>query len=176
MPVEVLRTYLEMSDESGLVAAERPDPRARVERMEGCPASFFRYLYVEVGRDYHWVDRLSWTDDAVKSYLADPTVSIWLLTFAGAPAGYFELKRHEDASTEIAYFGLLPEFIGQRLGSFLLHWSIKRAWVPGPDRVWVHTCSLDHPRALETYVSAGFHEYKRETSNIPDPRSLMDDD
>lgn len=163
MPVEVLRTYLEMKDPDGLAAAECPDPRARVERIELCPPSFFRYLYAEVGRNYHWVDRLSWTDEAVKAYLADPTVSLWLLSVAGSPAGYFELKQHDDDSTEIAYFGLLPEFIGRGLGKYLLTVAAHEAWKGGALRVWLHTCTLDDPAALPNYQARGFRPFKTET-------------
>ena len=97
-----------------------PDPTARVERVENCPASFFRYLYVEVGRNYHWRDRLAWTDEDIRDRLADPSVSLHLLSVGGGPAGYFELQRHADGSVEIVYFGLLPEFLGRGLGKYLL--------------------------------------------------------
>jgi GNAT superfamily N-acetyltransferase len=161
--VEVVRTYLQMESESGLNPGESPRPGLRIERMAACPGSFFRYLYAEVGRRYHWVDRLVWTDDQVSSYLQDPTVSIWLLTTGGAPAGYFELKRHEDASVEIAYFGLLPEFIGQGLGKHLLTVAAREAWRFGPRRVWLHTCTLDDPAALPNYQARGFVPFKTET-------------
>jgi GNAT superfamily N-acetyltransferase len=162
--IEVLRTYLEMREPpSWLAAAQSPDPLVRVERMAGCPPSFFRYLYAEVGRNYHWVDRLAWTDDTAREYMADPTVSLWLLSVAGSPAGYFELKRHDDASAEIAYFGLLPEFIGRGLGRFLLTVAVREAWASGANRVWLHTCSLDDPAALPNYKARGFRPFKTET-------------
>ena len=78
--------------------------------MHECPASFFRYLYVEVGRNYHWIDRLPWTDEDIVAHLSQPEISLWLMTDDGATAGYFELRRCEDGSVEIAYFGLLPGF------------------------------------------------------------------
>ena len=163
MPTEVLRTYLEMKDPGALVSAECPDPRARITRVELGPPSFFRYLYAEVGRNYHWVDRLSWTDDVVETYLADPTVSLFVLTVAGSPAGYFELKRHGDGSTEIAYFGLLPEFIGRGLGKYLLTVAAREAWDSGANRVWLHTCTLDDAAALPNYKARGFRPFKTET-------------
>ena len=114
--IEVKRTYLEMKAPSDLRPARRTDADARVERVEGSPASFYRYLYAEVGRAYRWVDRLAWTDGDIRAHLASPGVSLWLLTVRGAPAGYFELKATpQDGSVEIAYFGLLPEFIGRCL-------------------------------------------------------------
>jgi GNAT superfamily N-acetyltransferase len=161
--IEVLRTYLEMTEPLQSALLEAPDPRSRIEEVHDCPPSFFRYLYAEVGRNYHWVDRLSWTEEAVLAYLADPTVSLWLLTVAGSPAGYFELKRHDDGSTEIAYFGLLPEFIGRGLGKYLLSVATREAWDSGANRVWLHTCTLDDPAALPNYKARGFRPFKNET-------------
>src|SRR6266550_1836302 len=105
--IEVTRTYLEMRDPAHLQAARSDDPSIRVEQMSDCPASFFRYLYVEVGRNYHWIDRLPWTDADILSHLSQAEISLWLMTDDAATAGYFELRRCEDGSVEIAYFGLL---------------------------------------------------------------------
>jgi len=161
--VEVLRTYLEITDLASLRPAPCPDPRARVEPLLGCPASFFRYLYAEVGRSHHWRDRLGWTDDETRSRIDDPAVSLHLLTVAGTPAGYAELERHADASIEIAYFGLLPEFLGRGLGGFLLTEAVRAAAARGSARVWLHTCSLDHPAALPNYLARGFRPFRTET-------------
>jgi ribosomal protein S18 acetylase RimI-like enzyme len=161
--IEVVRTYLGMSEPGAARPAAKPDPRARVERVTGCPASFYRYLYVEVGRNYHWVDRLGWTDDEIRARLASPAVSLFLLTLAGAPAGYFELERHPDDSVEIACFGLLPEFFGRGLGKYLLSQATAAAWALEPGRVWLHTCTLDDPAALPNYLARGFRAFKRET-------------
>jgi len=160
--VEVTRTYLEMSSPGDLVAASSPDRRLRLERVEECPASFHRYLYAEVGRAYHWIDRLGWTDEQTLAYLASPTVSLWVLYCAGAPAGYFELKREDDGSVEIAYFGLLPEFTHRGYGKHLLSEAVRHAWAEGARRVWLHTCTLDHPAALPNYVARGFRPFKTE--------------
>lgn len=160
--VQVRRTYLEMTaPASGATPA--PEPAARIERVLDCPASFFRYLYVEVGRAYHWRDRLGWTDELVRDRLADPTVSLHLLSVAGAPAGYFELQRHPDRSVEIVYFGLLPEFIGRGLGRYLLGEAAAEAWRLGASRVWLHTCTLDDKAALPNYLARGFRPFRTET-------------
>jgi GNAT superfamily N-acetyltransferase len=161
--VEVRRTYLEMTDPAALRSAPSPEPDARIERVVGCPASFFRYLYAEVGRNYHWVDRLGWTDDELRARLAKPEVSLHLLSVAGAPAGYFELERRDDDSVEIAYFGLLPEFLGRGLGKYLLSRAAEAAWALGPKRVWLHTCTLDDKAALPNYLARGFSTFKSET-------------
>ena len=161
--VEVKRTYLEMKAPADLRPARSADPAARVERVEGCPASFYRYLYAEVGRAYRWVDRLGWTDEEIRAHLANPAVSLWVLTVRSAPAGYFELKAVPDGSVEIAYFGLLPEFIGPGYGKHLLTEAVERAWSLSARRVWLHTCSLDSPAALPSYEARGFRRYDERT-------------
>ena len=161
-PIEVTRTYLEMRSPADLRRTARPHDPPRLERIGPCPVSFFRYLYAEVGREYHWTDRLSWTDAQVRSHLDDPTVSLWLLTSQAAPAGYFELRTHEDRSVEIAYFGLLREFLGRGWGGYLLTRAVETAWEMKPERVWLHTCTLDHPAALPNYVKRGFRPIREE--------------
>jgi GNAT superfamily N-acetyltransferase len=161
-PVEVTRTYLEMRSPGDLRPAAWPADPPRLERIEACPGSFFRYLYAEVGRAYHWTDRLSWTDGQVHAHLGDPGVSLWLLTSRAAPAGYFELRAHGDLSVEIAYFGLLPEFVGRGWGGHLLTRAVEAAWEMRPERVWLHTCTLDHPAALPNYLKRGFRPFREE--------------
>jgi len=167
-PMAVRRTYLEMTSPGELRGARSADPALRLEPVDGCPPSFYRYLYAEVGRAYRWVDRLPWTDEDIRRHLADPMVSLWLLTMRGAPAGYFELKTTPDA-VEIAYFGLLPEFIGRGLGKHLLTEAVERAWALGPRRVWLHTCSLDDRAALPNYLSRGFRPFREETYLVSKP-------
>ena len=176
--LEVTTIYLQMMWPPHAGQETPPPPREdlHVLRADKIPVRFYRYLYDNVGAAWLWYERRLLGDEQLAAVVQDPLVEVNVLYAGGVPAGYAELDRRAPGQVELAYFGLMPDFIGQGLGGYFLHWAIKRAWVPGPDRVWVHTCSLDHPRALETYVSAGFHEYKRETCNIPDPRSLMDDD
>jgi GNAT superfamily N-acetyltransferase len=168
--VSVTRTHVELPDRSSLRGAPRPDPLARVERVAACPASFFRYLYAEVGRGYFWLERIRWTDEQIRARLADPAVSLHLLTVAGAPAGYFELERHHDGSVEVVYFGLLSEFHGRGLGKFMLTEAAEAAWALGASRVWLHTCTLDHSGALPNYLARGFRPYRAETyeTDLPD--------
>jgi GNAT superfamily N-acetyltransferase len=156
------RTYLEMRNPSQLSPASRPVSGYRVERVLDCPPSFWRFLYTEVGRDHRWVDRLPWSADEIRAYLADPSVSLWLMTVWGAPAGYFELRRDAENGVEIVYFGVLKEFNGRGFGGHLLTQAVQRAWEAGAARVWVHTNTLDHPSALPNYLKRGFSAYKTE--------------
>lgn len=160
--IEVTRTYLEMRDPSELQAAKLEDPLIRIELQRDCPVELFRRLYVEVGKNYHWIDRLPWTDEDISAHLARPEISVWLMTYDNKRAGYFELRKCEDGSTEVAYFGLLPNFLGRGLGKHLLTSATEQAWKDGANRVWLHTCTLDDPAALPNYLKRGFKPYKTE--------------
>jgi GNAT superfamily N-acetyltransferase len=160
--IEVTRTYLEMRDPSELNGAKLDDPEIQIEVQRDCSVELFRFLYVEVGKNYHWIDRLPWTDEDIRAHLAQPEVTVWLMTYGAERAGYFELRKCEDGSTEIAYFGLLPEFIGRGLGKHLLTCATEQAWADGANRVWLHTCTLDDPAALPNYLKRGFRPYKTE--------------
>jgi len=163
---KVTRTYLEMRGPSQLQGALSDDPRIRVEQVHECSSPFFRYLYVEVGRNYHWIDRLTWTDEDIARYLLQAEISLWLMTYDGKTAGYFELRKCEDGSSEIAYFGLLEDFLGRGLGRHLLTCAAEQAWADGANRVWLHTCTLDDPAAMPNYLKRGFRPFKTETYSI----------
>ncbi len=104
------------------------------------------------------------------AYLDRPDLETWVAYVSGTPAGYFELERQAQGDVELAYFGLLPRFIGKGLGGELLTRAITRAWDMGAERVWVHTCDLDHPQALRNYQARGFRVYRTEvkTERLPD--------
>ena len=160
--IEVTRTYLEMRAPADLHPARSDDPLIRIELQTDCSVDLFRFLYREVGKNYYWIDRLGWTEQEAKAYLDQTSVSLWLVTYNGETAGYFELKKCEDDSTEIAYFGLMPEFIGRGLGKYLLTRAVEQAWSDGAKRVWLHTCTDDDPAALPNYLKRGFKPFKTE--------------
>ena len=154
-PVAVVRTYLEM-DSPDRQTGRAPVPPGFVVRQERCDPDLYRELYEGVGSDYHWRDRRSWTDEQLRAHLERPDIEIWVLREREAPRGFFELARQADGSVEIAYFGLLPLGIGQGLGRAFLTSAIDAAWRSKPRRVWLHTCTLDHPAALANYLARGF--------------------
>ena len=173
MQLPVIRTYLEMATPPDL----RPDhpvarPGVAIRRLEPCPVGLYRMLYVGVGGPWHWYERLIWSDEALAVHLGRPEVEVHLLEVGGQPAGYFELDRHPDKGTEIAYFGLMPGFIGQGFGGWLLRQAIASAWEGRPRRVWLHTCTLDHPAALPNYLRHGF--VVTATEEVPTPPALDD--
>jgi GNAT superfamily N-acetyltransferase len=172
MPVvDVERTYLELRSPSDLTASGRslPVPPA-LSRVPRTSAAEYRVLYRVVGEQWHWRDRLTWSDERLQSRLDHPDVAVWVLGDRHDPDGYFELERQPDGSVEIACFGLVPRAIGRGLGAWLLTRAVEEAWSLGANRVWLHTCTLDSPRALPNYLARGFREFHREryTTDLPD--------
>ena len=165
-PIEVTRTYLEMRSPAELHPARSQDPSIKIEQQRDCSVDLFRFLYREVGRNYFWIDRLPWSDEQITSYLEQPEVSLWLMTYDDDIAGYFELKKEADGSTEVAYFGLMPQFIGRGLGKQLLTSAVEQAWTDGAKRVWLHTCTDDDPAALPNYLKRGFQPFRTETYTV----------
>jgi len=122
-----------------------------------------RFLYSLVGKDYQWHDKLDWDDARWQKYAERDTLRTWIAYTQGSIAGYFELDLQEDKSVELAYFGLAPLSIGQGFGKAMLSHAIDSAWQwESPERVWLHTCSLDHPHALKNYQQRGFKIFKQE--------------
>jgi GNAT superfamily N-acetyltransferase len=162
--VETLVSYLEMTAPPARPA--RPAPRSDLEiRLARQPTvSFYRYLYAAVGAPWTWTVRRCLSDAELQAILSDPRVEVNVLWVGGVPAGYAELDRRTPPDIELAYFGLMPEFIGQGLGGYLLDWAIHHAWRVRPRRLWLHTCDLDHPSALDVYQRGGFRIYHRRAS------------
>jgi GNAT superfamily N-acetyltransferase len=173
-----LVTWLEMTAPPPRAPAPPPIPGVEVRRALAPTTAFYRELYAAVGEPWTWVTRAVMSDEALAAIISDPRVEIHVLHVDGAPAGYVELDRRFPPDIEIAYFGLMPAFIGRGLGRWLLDWAVAHAWALAPRRLWVHTCDLDHPRALATYEGAGFRVYRRRREPLlasgggePDPRS-----
>ncbi len=121
-----------------------------------------RFLYMAVGAPWTWYMRVSWSYEQWQNYLAGGNIQTWVAYKEATPLGYFELDVQANKSVEIAYFGLIPEFIGKGYGKALLQDAISKAWEIGGDRVWLHTCTLDHPQALNNYLARGFKVFKEE--------------
>jgi GNAT superfamily N-acetyltransferase len=164
--VEVVRTYLELRNRDDFRPARIARDDVRLVRRDPCSAADYRRLYRSVGERWHWRDRLTWNDETLHAHLASPGVGIWELVVGGVSAGYFELRRTPDDEVEVAYFGLVPTFIGQGLGGHLLTCAVEQAWSLGARRVWLHTCTLDSPHALPNYKARGFREFRTERYQV----------
>jgi GNAT superfamily N-acetyltransferase len=155
---EVTTWYLEMHARPA-PRARTPPPGARVDKVEPPSPQLNAWLYRTVGAAWQWTDRLSWTNDEWRAWVDRPEVETLVLYEDTEIAGYVELEAQPEGNVEVAYFGLLQEFIGRGLGGYLLGVGVQHAWDMGAHRVWVHTCSLDGPHALSNYVARGFRVY-----------------
>lgn len=156
--------YLEMNAPSWLT---------EMEEVAGLPICeceikqypFNRFLYRLVGEAWEWTDKRSWSEEEWKAYAENDNLRTWVAYYHGSPAGYYELQRQENGNVEITSFGLAPKFIGRGWGGYLLYHAIRSAWgYPETKRVWVHTCTLDHPHALQNYLARGMEAYHAETT------------
>ncbi len=164
-------TYLEMRAPPGGAVVHPPQAhKLALLRAEKPTVSFYRYLYNTVGESWLWYERRAMDDAAIAAIIHDPKVEISVLYVDGVPAGFVELDRRQADEVEIAFFGLMPEFIGRGFGRYFLAWTVDAAWIGGGERVWVHSCNFDHPKALQAYQRAGFAPYKQEEEIIDDPR------
>lgn len=166
----LVTTYLEMTDPSQFrpdYLSETGGHSVMMMPMNAADVGFYRFLYNSVGEMWRWRDRNYLSDDELRAILASPDTGVYVLYVDGIPAGYIELAKQGD-DTEIAYFGLRPAFIGRGLGKHLLSYGIARAWDGGAKRVWVHTCSLDSPAALQNYMKRGFRIYDVHEQPMPE--------
>jgi GNAT superfamily N-acetyltransferase len=161
LAVEVVRTYLELTDAGAIRPAGPPriDGEVQIRRVDPPEGTTNRWFYAEVGRPHAWTDHENRTADEWQAWAE--TVETWVVTVDGENAGYYELHDTRDGSVEIAYFGLLPHSQGHGLGGHLLTHALTRAFELAP-RAWVHTCTLDGPYALANYEARGLRPFRRE--------------
>lgn len=161
-------TFLEMKARPSLLA---PLPKGKIAilRAESPPVHFYRYLYDTIGGAYHWVDRKKLSDEGLAALLATPAVELYVLYVDGCPAGMGELDFRKEGACNLAYFGLMPEYVGRGLGFFFLAQTVELAWSRPIRRFTVNTCTLDHRSALPLYQRVGFVPYSREERFIDLP-------
>ena len=167
MNKKVDRNYLEIHSLDDLIESKIPSDEFIIETIDPANFQLNKFFYKNIGKKHHWVDRLVWTDKQWIKYTEDEKVKTFVLKKQDDLVGYYELILHLDQNeTEIAYFGILEEYQNKKLGSFLLSSAIKNSFITNPNRVWVHTCSLDHKNALNNYISRGMKIFKKETITI----------
>ncbi len=166
--MQATRTYLELTSPQVFSPAFGDFADVTVAREARPTPDLYRECYRTVGEEYHWRDRWDWSDAEIRGHLGDPDISLYVARRNGRLAGWYELRRvADDDSVEIAYFGIVGEAIGRGFGKHLLSCAVRDAWALRPRRVWLHTCTLDHPHALPNYVARGFRAYKTETYETP---------
>ena len=158
----VRTTYLEISADAPLRPPSRPRPAYELRQAVGITPDYARFLYRGVGYPWNWTRRAGWSYAKWERYLADEGGEIWVAYVGGTVAGYFELVDEGDNGMEIRQFGMFPSFTGRGLGGHLLCDAVEHGRSIGSGRVWLHTCTADHPHALANYRARGMQRFKEE--------------
>ena len=164
MTEKIYRSYLEIRSLSELKEVQKPSENYFIELTDKKDFQLNKFFYKNIGKNCQWIDRLVWTDLNWMDYISNDQLFTYILKDKDEIAGYFELlfnKRSKEA--EIAYFGILEEYYGKKLGGYLISEAIKNSFILEAKRVWVHTCSLDHENALKNYLARGMTIFKTET-------------
>jgi len=160
---EILRKYLEIKSPDDLNEVLAPNSDYSLNLVDKKDFQLNKFFYKQIGKNYQWTDRLIWTNQNWISYTSKKNLSTFVLNNNENIVGYFELIFYKDTKeVEIAYFGILEEYFGKKLGGFLLSEAIKQSFLLDIERIWVHTCSLDHQNALQNYLSRGMKIFKSE--------------
>ena len=167
MTEEVKRNYLEINSLHDLNESKKPSEDYEVNLIKPTDFQLNKFFYKNIGKKHKWIDRLTWNEGQWIKYVSNKNVKTFVLKNKKDLVGFFELIIHtEKKEVEIAYFGILEEYQNKKLGSYLLSDAIKKSFQENVERVWLHTCSLDHKNALNNYLSRGMRIFKSEIVRI----------
>jgi len=164
---EVTRNYLEINSIKDLREGNKPPDDFSIVLIDPINFQLNKFFYKKIGNKHRWVDRLIWNDKQWIDYVSSKKVKTYVLKEKNDLVGFFELICHfEKKEIEIAYLGILEEYQNKKLGSFLLSEAIKKSFNQKIDRIWLHTCTLDHKNALKNYMARGMKIFKSEIVKI----------
>ena len=165
--IEISRKYLEIKNLNELNQVNKPDEFCEIEVIKNTDFQINKFFYKQIGKKHRWIDRLSWTDQNWINYLNNKDVKTYIFKYKNELAGYFEQIYDKDKNEyEIAYFGILEEYRDKHFGGYLLSCAISVSLKKKVNRVWVHTCSLDHKNAVNNYLARGMKIFKEEKIKI----------
>ena len=166
IPVE--RNFLELRDIKKLKFNSSKENKFLIKKIKP-DFQLNKFFYKQVGKKHRWIDRLSWTDEKWINFISNKNLETYVISESDDLIGFFELLYNPDLNeTEISYFGLLEEYIGKGIGGYALSEAIKKSFEKNIKRVWLHTCTLDHPNALKNYMARGMRVFRKENINILD--------
>ena len=166
IPVE--RNFLELRDIKKLKFNSSKENKFLIKKIKP-DFQLNKFFYKQVGKKHRWIDRLSWTDEKWINFISNKNLETYVISETEDLIGFFELLYNPNLNeTEISYFGLLEEYIGKGIGGYALSEAIKKAFEKKIKRVWLHTCTLDHPNALKNYIARGMRVFRKENINILD--------
>ena len=168
MTKEISRQYLEIRSLKDIKISKKPDNNLFLNLIDLKDFQLNKFFYKQIGKKYNWKDRLIWTDKNWIDYISNKNLKTFTLKKKNDLAGFFELIIHLDKNeVEIAYFGLLEEYFGKKLGGYLLTEALRLSLnLNNIKRVWCHTCSYDHGHGIKNYLSRGMNIFKTETINF----------
>jgi GNAT superfamily N-acetyltransferase len=161
-------THLEMTMRPPLAASL--DGVFSLRREQAPVLGWYRDLYRRVGEEWLWLSRLDMTDAALAEVVRSPAVDIYALVHEGDDEGLLELDFRQPGECEIVYFGVTAKLLGRGAGRWLMNRALELAWSRSINRVWLHTCTFDHPAALAFYQRSGFRPFRRQIEVADDPR------
>jgi len=168
MMIPVQRNFLELKDLKNLKTNSINEKKYLVKKIKP-DFQLNKFFYKQVGKKHRWIDRLSWSDGKWINYISNKNLETYIISESDELAGFFELLYNPELKeTEISYFGLLEEYIGKGIGGYALSVAIKKSFEKNIRRVWLHTCTLDHPNALKNYIARGMTVFRKENINILD--------
>ena len=166
--IPVQRNFLELKDLKNLKTNSINEKKYLVKKIKP-DFQLNKFFYKQVGKKHRWIDRLSWSDGKWINYISNKNLETYIISESDELAGFFELLYNPELKeTEISYFGLLEEYIGKGIGGYALSVAIKKSFEKKIRRVWLHTCTFDHPNALKNYIARGMTVFKKENINILD--------
>ena len=168
MMIPVQRNFLELKDLKNLKTNSINEKKYLVKKIKP-DFQLNKFFYKQVGKKHRWIDRLSWSDGKWMNYISNKNLETYIISESDELVGFFELLYNPELKeTEISYFGLLEEYIGKGIGGYALSVAIKKSFEKNIRRVWLHTCTLDHPNALKNYIARGMTVFRKENINILD--------
>ena len=166
--IPVQRNFLELKDLKNLKTNSINEKKYLVKKIKP-DFQLNKFFYKQVGKKHRWIDRLSWSDEKWINYISNKNLETYIVCESEELVGFFELLNNPELQeTEISYFGLLEEYIGKGIGGYALSVAIRKSFEKNIRRVWLHTCTLDHPNALKNYIARGMTVFKKENINILD--------
>ena len=168
MIIHVERNFLEIKDLRNLKENMNKENNFLIKKIKP-DFQLNKFFYKQVGKKHRWIDRLIWSDEKWMTYISNKNLETYVISKCDELVGFFELLYNPELKeTEISYFGLLEEYIGKGIGGFALSSAIRKAFEKNINRLWLHTCTLDHPNALKNYIARGMTVFKKENIKILD--------
>jgi len=160
--MEVTRYYLKIESLDNFKDSYEKKKDLTILKEKNLDICFVKFLYKEIGKDFYWWDRLVWSDKEWFDLISRSDYQLYTLRILNDLGGYYEVLSDKKKNFEISYFGIFRKYFGKKIGSYLLSHAIKNLFNQGAKKIWVHTCTLDHPNGLNNYLSRGMEVYKKE--------------